>query len=138
MSDIAYLHLQTGTDLPTLSLERFRVLVMIESEVPALWQNAVSEWLVRSGCLYMMAWGPGCSSWDDSVDWANIEQFAYGEIPDESFVLTSWHDNQSLQEVMHFCKHFAEHPFAELRATLLLHIAPESREDEIRSLFNDA
>lgn len=138
MPEVLYLRLDTESELPQLSQGRFRAVVMIESEVPALWQNTVSDWLVRSGCLQMMAWGLGCSSWDDSVDWANIEQFAYGDIPDESFVLTSWHENQSLQEVMHFCKHFADHPFVELGTTLLLHIAPEPREEEICSLYSDA
>lgn len=138
MPEVVYLRLDTESELPQLSLGSFRALVMIESEVSALWQNTVSDWLVRSGCLQMMAWGIGCSSWDDSVDWANIEHFADGDIPEESFVLTSWHENQSLREVMHFCKHFADHPFAELRSTLLLHIAHEPREEEICSLYREA
>ena len=129
ISEVVYLCLNPESELPKLSLGSFRALVMIESEVSTLWQHAVSDWLVRSGCLQMMAWGLGCSSWDDSVDWANISQFAHGDIPDESFVLTSWHEDQSLQEVMHFCKHFADHPFAELRSTLLSHIVYEPREE---------
>jgi len=138
ISEVVYLCLNPESELPKLSLGSFRALVMIESEVSALWQNTVSNWLVRSGCLQMMAWGLGCSSWDDSVDWANISQFAHGDTPDESFVLTSWHEDQSLQEVMHFCKHFADHPFAELRSTLLLHIVYEPREEGICSLYSNA
>ena len=138
ISEVVYLCLNPESELPKLSLGSFRALVMIESEVSALWQNTVSDWLVRSGCLQMMAWGLGCSSWDDSVDWANISQFAHGDIPDESFVLTSWHEDQSLQEVMHFCKHFADHPFAELRSTLLSHIVYEPREEGICSLYSNA
>ncbi|KQW24510.1 hypothetical protein [Acidovorax sp. Root402] len=137
-SEVVYLCLNPESELPQLSLGSFRAIVVIESEVSALWQNTVSDWLVRSGCLQMMSWGLGSSSWDDSVDWANISQFDHGDIPDESFVLTSWHEDQSLQEVMHFCKHFADHPFAELRSTLLLHIAHEPREEGICRLYSDA
>lgn len=136
--EVVYLHLTPGSELPPLSLERFRVLVMIESEVTTVWQKAVSDWLVRSGCLYMMAWGLNCSSWDDSVDWANIEQFAFEEIPAESFVLTSWHENDSLEEVMHFCKHFAVHPSVALPTTLLLQISLEAQKEKVSLLHGSA
>lgn len=134
--EVAYLHLPPGAELPALALGSFRVLIVVESEVTAAWQNAVSDWLVRAGCLYMMAWGLDCSSWDDSVDWANIEQFAYEEIPWESFVLTSWHENDSLEEVMHLCKHFAVHPSVELSTTLLLQISAEAQDVKLARLYD--
>ena len=77
-------------------------MVILEGDYGADWQDEVSRWLVDSGCLYMMAWGPRCSSWDDSVDWANIGSFGDEEIPDAAFVMTTWHDDEPLDEVFWF------------------------------------
>lgn len=64
---VKYLHLIPNGPLPDINCWRpFRAGVIIEAEVNPKWQEAVSEWLVRSGCLYMVAWGIGCCSWDDS------------------------------------------------------------------------
>jgi hypothetical protein len=77
-----YLHIQPEAALPAASIRLpTRVVVVADSEVSAKWQEAVGNWLVQSGCLYMMAWGDNCSSWDDSVDVANIKEFKFGEIP---------------------------------------------------------
>ena len=102
---LLYVHLPSGSELPTLpSDQAFRAVLIVEAPVTVQWQDRVSKWLVDSGCLYMMAWGPGCSSWDDSVDWANIESFESGDIPEDRFVLTTWHEGQSLEEAFDFCK----------------------------------
>jgi hypothetical protein len=42
----------------------------------------------------MMAWGRECSSWDDSVDWANIDKFGDSPIPDDECVVTTWHEDE--------------------------------------------
>jgi hypothetical protein len=90
-----YLHLAPEAALPDISaLTPFRAVIIVEAAASSTWQAVVSEWLVRSGCLYAMAWGPGCSSWDDSVDMANIEQFEFKEVPKNKFVMTTWHDLQ--------------------------------------------
>ena len=103
MSDIGeapeYLHLRPEGPQPSLDgAAPFKAVVVIDSEVTPEWQAQVSDWLVRSGCQYMMAWGLDCSSWDDSVDVANLEMFDFGEIPDEGFVMTTWHEKDSLLE----------------------------------------
>ena len=65
------------------------------------WRQTVSEWLVDQGCLYMMAHGDECSLWDDSVDIANLEAFDWNfdDIPEDKHVTTTWHENESLEEV---------------------------------------
>lgn len=79
----------------------------------------------------MMAWGNECSLWDDSVDMANIENFEFKEIPENSFVMTTWHTNESLAEVFWFAKHNAFHSTVKLNYTLLLHISAYNREDNL-------
>ena len=139
MSAPVYLHLPHEAVLPDISaLAPFRAVIIVESPVCPPWQAAVSEWLVRSGCLYAMAWGPGCSSWDDSVDVANIEEFEFKEIPEDKFVMTTWHDDEPLREVFWFCKNIAFHPSIELKNTLLLHIGPQGKEHELLEVYAEA
>src|SRR6516165_8013507 len=51
--------------------------------------------------------------------------FDYGEIPDDDFVMTTWHANESLQETFWFSERCAMHPSLKLERTYVVHIAPE-------------
>lgn len=125
----AYLHLPPGSPLPDIGhLSPFRAVVIIEAQVRADWQWKVSDWLLQSGCLYMMAWGHDCTTWDDSVDIANLEAFDYGDIPGDRDVWTTWHNYQSLADAFDFCKRLARHPVLELPRVVLVHIALQSNE----------
>ena len=73
---IRYIQIQNNSDLPDIkNLNPFRAVVVIDEAISDEWQIKTSKWLVNSGCLYMMAWGNDCSSWDDSVDYANLEEW---------------------------------------------------------------
>ena len=125
-----YIYLPPDTDLPDIfELEPFRAIVVVESPVSANWQALVSSWLVRSGCRYMMAWGIDCSSWDDSVDFASIEADDFQEIPDDRFVMTTWHDDVPLDEVFFFAKHCALHPVLDLKNLAIVHITKNGAHD---------
>ncbi|MES2353114.1 MAG: hypothetical protein V4568_01730 [Pseudomonadota bacterium] len=140
MSPPTYLHLAPmGAVLPDIStLAPFRAVIVAEAEVSPDWQASVSVWLVQSGCLYTMAWGTNCSSWDDSVDMANIEEFNFKEIPENKFVMTTWHEDETMAEVFWFCKNNAFHPNVELTQTLVLHISANEREQEIVKFYAKA
>ena len=128
---VKYLQIQPDSTLPNISsLKPFRAVVIIEESVTPEWQSKVSDWLVKSGCLYMMAWGNNSSTWDDSVDHANIELFNYEEIPLDQFVMTTWHEKESLKEVFYFSKHSASHSIVKISNTLLLHVAKHGKEQE--------
>ncbi len=86
----------------------------------------------------MMAWGPSCSSWDDSVDYANLEDFEWKDIPDDRFVMTTWHDKEPLVEALGFAKFAAEHPNVELTRCLLIDIGTNSRREEILAEYAGA
>jgi hypothetical protein len=127
-----YLRLEPGAVLPALDLHRpFLALVLVRDEVTPDWQWAVSRWLVGSGCLNMAAWGIECSSWDDSVDYANLEEFSYGDIPEDRFVMTSWHEDDTLDEVIEFVKHSPVHPTIVLTEALILDISRKDHEAEV-------
>lgn len=138
-SAVRYIRLEETGPLPTLDDFRpFRAVVVIDTQVSVARQSDISAWLVSSGCLYMMAWGIDCSSWDDSVDMANIEQFDFGDVPDDRFVMTSWHENEELPEVLWFAKHAARHPQVEIANVLLLHISDMDGELVLRDGYDVA
>ncbi|QNA87908.1 hypothetical protein G4G28_04485 [Massilia sp. Dwa41.01b] len=116
-------------DVPT------RVIVIVDAQVTPAWQTLVSQWLVRAGCLYMLAWGTDCSSWDNSVDWANIARFGGKAIPDDGFVVTTWHLDKPLEEVFWYAKNLAVHPAVRLERTILLEISAHSRRDELLQAY---
>jgi hypothetical protein len=133
-----YIHLKPEFALPEINLVApFRMVVIVEAVVTSAWQNAVSDWIVRSGCLYMMAWGLNCSTWDDSVDWANIDEFQFKEIPEDRFVMTTWHANVPLEEAFLYSKNNASHSTVDIKQenTFLLHISLENRQQEILAAY---
>lgn len=131
-----YLHLRPEAPPPVLHLPRpFRCVLVLETNVGAFWQAAVSDWLVASGCLYALAVGPACSTWDDAIDMAVLERFDFGDIPEASRVTTTWHEHDTLGEVFEFAKLWAHHRTEHLVATLLLHIAAEPHETQMLEAF---
>ena len=85
----------------------------------------------------MSAWGIDCGTWDDSVDMANLEAFDFGEIPEDSFVVTTWHEGLSLLETMWFLKFSATHPSVSLNKTVIIHIGGQSKETELVGQFDN-
>jgi hypothetical protein len=136
---VTYLHLPVGRTPPSLEGYRpFKALLVIEQPVTSEWQSIVSEWLVQGGCLYMMAWGRDCSSWDDSVDYANLSAFDFGEIPEDALVMTTWHADVPLREALWFAAHVAVHPTVALDRTIIVHISVEERRAELLRAFQQA
>ena len=86
----------------------------------------------------MMAWGVNSSSWDDSVDMANLEQFDFGEIPNDKFVMTTWHTDVQLSEVFWYCKNNAFHPSVELKDVVLVHVSENEGESDFISAYAQA
>lgn len=138
MVETEYIHLAPNQKLPDGPVRPFKAVVIVEEPSTAEWQKLVSEWLVASGCLFMLAWGHECSSWDDSVDYANLDVFDYGDIPDDKFVMTTWHDNEPLSEVLWFAACGAAHSDVPLDLLVLVHIARNADESGIMKAFSDA
>jgi hypothetical protein len=130
-----YIHLPAGAEPPTIASQPCRIVVIIEQDVTIEWQAQVSKWIVDTGCLYMMAWGKNCSSWDDSVDYANLEDHNFGEIPEDKFVMTTWHENEPLEEVFWYCRYVAHDPTIELLNVFILHISAQPKEAELLSRY---
>jgi len=136
---LTYLQLPPGGEPPALDhLSPFLAIVLAEEEVTELWQAEISRWLVASGCRYLLAWGKDCEAWHDMVDDANLERFDYEDIPEESLVMTTWHEDEERDEVFWFAKHRASHPVHSFKATVILDISAVGRKDDIEQAYADA
>jgi len=127
-----YIHLTPQTKLPAISaLAPYKAVVIGEDELSSARREAVSNWLVRSGCRYMMAWGVDCGGWETSVDANCRRAFKEIEVPDDRVVITTAHADEPLAKVFWFSKHTAMHPCFTLENVLLLHLASMGREREL-------
>ena len=139
MNAPTYMHLIPGDIPPRLEgVAPFKAVLVVEDDVTPDWQAMISEWLVRSGCRFMMAWGRKCSEWDDSVDWAHLSISKFGEVPDDGFVMTTWHETDSLQETFWFSERAAMHPTLKLERTYVIDISPSQRATELLRIFRAA
>lgn len=139
MFDLDYILLKSGEALPTIDASQpFMAVVCIEmDDVSVAWRSEVSAWLVDNGCRYAIAWGPSCSLWDDAIDEANLAAFDYAEIPEDNFVMTTWHEDEELSDVFWFAKNAARHPSIELNRRVLIHISEMNRETELLRMWNE-
>lgn len=128
---LKYLNYQNGSELEEIDgLAPFKCIILICENVSADWQDAVSKWLVDSGCLFMMAWGIDCGSWDDSVN----SFMDKDEIPNDQFVITTWHSDESLGDVFNFAN-YAIHPDVEIKNLLILDIRESERQTAIEAIY---
>lgn len=134
-----YLHQKPDAELVDVrQSEPCRVVLISECSTPQALKDSIAKELVHGSCLYLMAWGTECEAWHDAVDMANIEKFDFQEIPEEQFIMTTWHDNEPLVEAFWFCKNNATHSTAEFRHTVLLHVSPEAREQQVLAQYAGA
>lgn len=61
--------------------------------------------ITASPCELVCAWGPQGTAWDDDVDMAIVAQNL--ERGEDRFVMTTWHDDHSLEEVVEYFLHTA-------------------------------
>ena len=138
---VSYLQLQPNGALPDISyLAPFKAVVVLNAEYSSNWQDEVSKWLVTCGCLYMLAWGPACTTWDDSVDYANMFEHVAHAVPVDKFVMTTWHKDESLEEVFWYAQFNANFSYndLELSNALIVDVTIDDRKAEMISLFREA
>ena len=137
MLNYVRLDLSTSLSLPSItSFAPFRAVVIIECDASSQQRDQISTWLVNSGCRYMMAWGNDCSSWDDAVDFANLEQFDFSDIPQDQFVMTTWHENESIEQVLWFAKKCAFHSTVEIQNTLIIHLSETDQSLKLKKIYD--
>ncbi len=78
------------------------MLVVAVAEITTEERHALSAEIIRQGCRYAVCTGHECSRWDDSIDFAYLETSPDYSPPDERFVMTTWHENDSIEDVVEF------------------------------------
>jgi hypothetical protein len=135
---LLYLHLTPGSMPPDIVAAPTRMVVVVEADVSPAWQALVSHWIIQSGCLYMMAWGIDCSAWDDSVDYANMDQHDNLQIPEDGSVVTTWHPDEPMAEVFWYSKNLAKHSSIDIERTVILDISTSNRRDQLLQAYISA
>jgi hypothetical protein len=76
-------------------------VVFVAADATAASDDALAAFarsLLRQGASYVCAWGPGCERLHDTVDVVREEL----NDDSESVVMTSWHEDESLDEALWF------------------------------------
>lgn len=133
-----YIHLRPEDAPPDLMNAPYRTVIIASQVVSEDWLNRIAQWVVAIGSLYVVAWGVDCEKWHDGVDWAVLEVFDFGEIPDDRFVMTTWHSNEPISEAFWYAGHCAVHSDVELTETIILHVAVEAQSAAMLQTYRDS
>lgn len=132
-----YLHLEPEQPLPELALGPFAAVIVSDETVSNAWRNQACEWLVAAGTLYVVAWGVDCEAWHDGVDRAVLSKFDYNEVPDNSFVMTTLHNDESLSEAFWFAGNCAIHPDVDIKEMVVLHISDKPKREALLAVYRE-
>lgn len=78
------------------------LLVVIDLSISGDERDALSQQIIAQGCRYAVCTGHQCSRWDDSIDMAYLATSPDFSPPDERSVMTTWHENEPLEDVIQF------------------------------------
>lgn len=81
------------------------LLLVVDPMVSSEEQTTLAEQLVAQACRYAVCAGFDCASWDDAIDWVSVMN-EVDEKPGHGFVMTTWHEDQPLQEVVDFFRNW--------------------------------
>jgi hypothetical protein len=93
---------------------RFTCLLLLDANSPAsVSLSQFAEQLLRAGCVYLCAWGPGCEYVHDVFDDTIVGLEVHSGLH-LGTVMTSWHSQESLSETVDFFARWAQ-PDEELK-----------------------
>lgn len=136
---ITYVHLANDVQLALPSRAKpFRCVLLIDRQVAEDVRKEICRDVIAAGCLFAMTWGRDCELWHDEIDAAAANRFSNKTVPDSRLVLTTWHGEETLEELLHFAKYTARNSYAGecLEDLVVLDLGPKSRSTEVRGLFD--
>ncbi len=110
---------------PFNATEYVCILFVNDTDVSPGEQKTISSTLTNTRCKYAVCAGHECSTWDDSIDFASLEMYPNYEVPNDQDIMTSWHEKQSIQDIVWFglnCTNFDFHIF---KRYLILFVGPK-------------
>jgi hypothetical protein len=101
--DIQYLQIKRPYSFasPFKGAEFVALIHAADEDISDEEQETLSDQIIVSGCRYAVCAGHHCESWHDSMDKAVIKRMG-GEVADENLVMTTWHDNEPLGDIVFF------------------------------------
>lgn len=88
---------------PPFPDEEHTLLICVADETVTDAERArLSAEIVAAKCRYAVCWGLGCSAWDTTIDWAYLETDKDFNPPDNTFIMTSWHDDERIEDAIEF------------------------------------
>lgn len=85
--------------------EDFAMLVMVVRDVEPDTRNALCNAFVAEGVRYAACWGEHCDVWHDTIDEAYLVTCPGFEPQDDTFVMTSGHARDDVDEAVWFLLH---------------------------------
>jgi hypothetical protein len=92
--------------------KRFRLFVAADvRSIDARTLADFGEMALKNGMVYFCAWGPDCERFHDVLDDVQLaddlgQRLFAGPSPDDT-IMTTWHDNETLEDAVEFFKHWA-------------------------------
>lgn len=98
---ISIFTLKKTTDVSSLEIKApFACLIYSNKNVTIDDISLVADSLISSGCLYVVCTGKDCETWHDTID--EISVMKNVEEGETKLIMTSWHENDSIEEVIWF------------------------------------
>lgn len=110
--------------------------IISEIDTSEEYKNSVTDYLYNMGCLYLCTWGNECADWHDAMDWSTLCKHDY-DVPDDEHCMTSWHENDPVEEMLFFLKVCANTYLesAEFEDTLILYVGNNPDKDNILKIY---
>jgi hypothetical protein len=85
----------------TLASPHFIALIACDTHFASVDEmSAAGAWLLSQGAVVISTWGPGCEKFHDVIDETDLE--VHPDETDDTVVLTTWHDSESLASALWF------------------------------------
>jgi hypothetical protein len=114
----------------------FKCVILTGDDLPDERRNAICREIVGIGCRWAMTWGPDCELWHDCLDETVLLRHNHS-VPDDKFLMTTWHEQESLEEVLFFAKRMATESYDDrpLIQLLVLDLGREARMADVLRLY---
>jgi hypothetical protein len=138
------LALPTAEDLPArleLPSTHFACLLAWDARLASTASiSALADRLLRAGASYFVCWGPDCGRVHDVIDETLTHPGNNFGVPDDSCIMTTWHDSEPLKDAIWFflvCAWPDDHYFESTRAALAISVGSRDWATEISAALQD-
>ena len=134
-----YLQISETSSLPGIKhLSPFKAVIAIEDPVSSERQQVICDWLVDSGCKYVMICGEESASWESMVRQTNLDRVSLDDMTPEQFVMITNHAKEGLRSVFWHAKKHAKHSHVKMVDLVTVHVSNQNRSTDYLAIFQKA